>query len=120
MIFKIEGPMFRALLAAMFIIPTVAFAQMPPKKYDHPFDGKLVEHVVKYGEAWKKCQQLDPSRTSPKMKAGRHLYGCSIGGKLDGSKTCTIVYSYDPSGRDPKMKDNVFRHERAHCSGWVH
>ena len=45
---------------------------------------------------------------------GRPLDGCAYPGK----GFCFIVWSFDPSGRDPHMADNVRRHEIAHCNGW--
>jgi len=96
----------RVLLAALFLVPTVAFAQMPPPEYDRGYDGKLIEHRVPFGTARAYCRKM-----------GRHQsmarYGCSLG-DIAGPGTCTIVVS-GPTQADVR---NVRKHETAHCAGW--
>jgi hypothetical protein len=116
--------MFRLIVAAAVLFTSSAFAGMPPKEYDRPYSGTLEKHLVPYGQAWAKCNEISIARGEgawpvSSMRIGkRSLYGCAMGGKLDGKKRCVIVYSYDPTGNDRKMKSNVFRHERGHCNGW--
>lgn len=111
-------------LAVLLLLTTPAWANMPPERFDKPYPGTLEKHLVPYGKAWAKCDELSRKRGEgswPKMYRmidGRHLYGCSMGGVSEGQKRCVIVYSYDPSGADPLMKSNTFRHERGHCLGW--
>lgn len=107
---------------ALLLVCSPAFASMPPKGYDHPYAGKLPKHRVAYGNAYAMCDKISMRRfgthypMSFAMIDGRKLYGCTIKNK-DGTKP-EIVYSYDPTGKDPKMEDNTFRHERGHANGW--
>lgn len=105
-------------LIAFMLITTPALAGMPPAKYDRPYEGTLSEWRVPLGEAASKCntlaRDLGEVANNPYKVAGRPLYGCAY--PYDGE--CFIVYSFDPSGEDPKMADNVRRHEVAHCNKW--
>lgn len=92
-----------------------ALANMPPKEYDFPFQGKLEKHLVTYGNAARLCNKLNPDYKTPSYVSGRKLFGCQF---FRENGTCVIVYSYDPTGNDKKMSSNVFRHEQAHCNGW--
>lgn len=90
-----------------------ALANMPPKEFDHPYAGKVVEHMVAYGKANKKCDAVAARRGE--TRSGFATYGCAftaVRGK------CEIVVSYDPSGQDRKMLSNTRRHEIGHCNGW--
>ena len=107
--------MAKRLISIFFcVLASPAFAQMPPPKWDHPFSGKMIEHLVPYGKAAALCRELNPEGDHPNMVSGRKLYGCAFWR----GETCEIVYSYDPTGLDKRMASNVFRHERAHCNGW--
>jgi len=105
-------------LIALMLIATPAFAGMPPAKYDKPYGGALTEWRVPLGKATAKCnalaRDLGHPADNPRMVNGRALYGCAY--PLKGE--CFIVYSFDPSGADKRMADNVRRHETAHCNGW--
>lgn len=107
-----------ALGTAAYVISGDAFAGMPPAKYDRPYMGELSEWRVPLGRAAAKCnalaRDLGQPATHPARIDGRPLYGCAYPGK----GFCFIVWSFDPSGRDPHMADNVRRHEIAHCNGW--
>lgn len=102
-------------------LTTSALANMPPKEFDHAFPGHIEKFLVRYGEAWAKCNEISIARGEgpyprSSMRIGdRALYGCAF---VDDETFCVIVYSYDPSGKDPLMKSNTFRHERGHCNGW--
>ena len=116
----------KQLLHAMrlLLVMTIpAQANMPPTKYDKPYtQGKTVSYLVEYGKAWDKCSWLHNKLGYGEYSKGfmrignRKLFGCQM---FEGTK-CHIVFSYDPSGQDKAMKSNVFRHERAHCNGWIH
>jgi hypothetical protein len=120
--FKLDTVAVVATISLCLAFPGLARAQMPPEKYDKPYDGHLIEHVVPYGKAWETCNRVsieaggDPWPKKYQRIMGRHLYGCSMDAEIDGQKACIIVYSW--SAKDPKMRPNVFRHERAHCNGW--
>lgn len=106
-------------LIALLLMTTAAAAQMPPASMDlgthamseaqlkgvyrEHFGHKRFDRVtfirVPFGQAQKACQEGEP------------LYGCDIQWQ-DG--TSTIVYSFDPTGADPYMANNVLRHEFAH------
>lgn len=100
--------MYRVLLAALLMVPTVAFAQMPPKKYDHPFDGKLTITEVEYGTARAFCRKNYNSASMAK-------YGCAT---LYEDGSCHIVVSKQSSKNPGYRKSQVLRHEIGHCNGW--
>lgn len=102
----------RALLA-LLLSTSSAYANMPPPEFDHPFSGRLEQHSVPYGQAYRKCRTLGRNDVSAYID-GRHLYGCQFWR----GDTCVIVYSFSRSDR--KMASNVRRHEVAHCNGWEH
>lgn len=102
-------------LFVAFSIP--AFAGMPPEEFDHRFPGKLIEHVVPFGQAERMCSKV--GKRLGKRRSGLATFGCSFGGKLDGVGWCEIVVSYDPGGADKRMASNTRRHEIGHCNGWA-
>ena len=73
----------------------------PPTRYDHPYNGRVVERVVPKAEV--------PSLCMP-MGADLLAAACS----LEGNGTCSIVLPSD--GRAPVA--TFRRHEIAHCNGW--
>lgn len=103
----------KLILAAAIVLPTGAVANMPPPEFDRPYYGKMEKHLVRYGEAARKCRSLGADVAL--YVDDRHLYGCQFW-REDG--TCVIVYSWDT--KDKQMKSNVYRHERGHCHGWEH
>lgn len=108
----------KRLIVLLALVATHANAGMPPANYDKPYNGALSEWRVALGRAASKCnalaRDLGEPANNPLMIGGRSLYGCAYPYKGE----CFIVYSYDPSGKDAKMADNVRRHEVAHCNGW--
>jgi hypothetical protein len=74
----------------------------PPARYDHPYNGQVVERVVPAAEVPSLC-----------MPMGADLFGaaCSL---LQSNGTCYIVLPSD--GRAPVA--TFRRHEIAHCNGW--
>jgi len=105
-------------VGALLFVATPALAGMPPEKYDRSYNGELSEWRVPLGKAASKCNSLahdlGQPADNPHAIAGRPLYGCAYSFK----GKCFIVWSFDPSGRDKTMADNVRRHEVAHCNGW--
>lgn len=90
-----------------------AFANMPPKEFDHAYAGTVIPHKVKFGQANAKCDEIAARRHE--TRSGFATYGCAftaVKGK------CEIVVSYDPTGGDQKMLSNSRRHEIGHCNGW--
>ena len=73
----------------------------PPARYDHPYNGRVVERVVPKAEV--------PSLCMP-MRADLLAAACS----LESNGTCSIVLPSD--GRAPVS--TFRRHEIAHCNGW--
>ena len=73
----------------------------PPARYDHPYNGRVVERVVPKAEV--------PSLCMP-MGADLLAAACS----LESNGTCSIVLPSD--GRAPVS--TFRRHEIAHCNGW--
>jgi hypothetical protein len=74
----------------------------PPARYDHPYNGHVVERVVPAAEVPSLCM---------KMVADPFGAACSL---LEGNGTCYIVLPSD--GRAPVS--TFRRHEIAHCNGW--
>lgn len=110
----------KTLALALALAPSLALAEMPPKHFEHEYMGALAEYRVPLGRAASKCnalaRQFGQPATHPMKIEGRPLYGCAYPFKGE----CFIVWSFDPSGRDPHMASNVRRHEIAHCNGWEH
>jgi len=78
---------------------------VPPLKYDHPFDGQVIERVLPLEEARKLCADI-----------GINADGCAGYVTMsDGTKACFVVLPVD--GPDPDV-DHYHRHELAHCNGW--
>lgn len=100
----------RFLLAVLFLVPTVAFAQMPPKKYDKPYPAHLLTVIeVEYGQARAYCRKFYNPQSMAK-------YGCAT---LYEDGTCEIVVSKPNRAKNPGYrKSDVMRHEQAHCHGW--
>ena len=75
-----------------------------PLKYDHPFDGQVIERVLPLEESRKLCADI-----------GINADACSgyVTGS-DGGRSCFIVLPSD--GFD--TVDAYRRHEVAHCNGW--
>lgn len=117
---KIAFAVYMLCIIAIAVIAAtaVALAGMPPSKYDKPYGGRLVEWKVPLGRAAAKCnglaRDLGQTPNHPYRIDGRPLYGCAYPFKGE----CYIVWSFDPSGRDKAMADNVRRHEIGHCNGW--
>lgn len=107
--------MKRLALPISLFLASPAFANMPPKEFDHAPTVKVIKHRVAYGQAFAMCDKIYMRRF------GLHYpnpprYGCTIKDR-DGNNP-EVVYSYDPTGKDPKMADNSLRHEIGHVNGW--
>lgn len=75
--------------------------QQPPARYDHAFNGKLVEHKVELTKAKHLCKQ----RGLPNTDA------CSWWA----NGTCEIVI---PTNGPVRALWQYRKHEIAHCNGW--
>jgi hypothetical protein len=73
----------------------------PPARYDHPYNGQVVERVVPEAEVRSLC-----------MSMGADAIGVACSWQSNG--TCNIVLPSD--GRAPVAAFR--RHEIAHCNGW--
>jgi hypothetical protein len=71
---------------------------VPPKRFDHPFNGKLVEHSGNLRQVQMWCATIY-GEPFPYL-----VEGCA----LPMGKRCEIVYT----------RKKVRRHEIAHCNGW--
>ena len=101
-------------LALTLLGATTAFADMPPRKFDYTPKIHVVKHKVAYGQADALCKKIYKRRHG-EVKHSYARFGCTIYG--DG-KPPEIVYSYDPTGADKDMANNVLRHEYGHVNGW--
>lgn len=111
-----------------------ALANMPPKNMDlgnevmtesqvlkvyrdhfgKRFD-RITFHRVKFGGAKKACDAAYNARYGVRYPAPAMWlkpYGCNFSDQ-DGSHP-VIVYSFDPTGKEPSMANHVLRHEFAH------
>jgi len=78
---------------------------VPPERYDHPYNGVVIERVLPLDEVRKLCVYIGVGPAD----------GCSGYVTLqDGAQACFVVLPTD--GFD--NIDNYRRHEIAHCNGW--
>jgi len=81
---------------------------MPPKEFDHEFNGTIIVNRADDLEIKERCRQSG-SRTActyPPTKAG---------------EVCFMWIVYDDILNYQRLSyDVAFRHERAHCNGWRH
>lgn len=77
-----------------------AHVQPPPARYDHPFRGRLVINYV--DDIVRSCQ------------AG-NVFGRVVGCAYLGRGQCTILIA---KGVSEQMRQDLIRHETAHCNGW--
>lgn len=103
--------MFQCLVA--LAVATPAFANMPPKEFDHKPTVHVNKHRVAYGKAAAKCNEIYMKRFGEHYPT-KPRYGCTI----TGEGGIDVVYSYDPTGKDKKMAENTLRHEYGHVNGW--
>ena len=79
---------------------------VPPLRFDHPYDGPVIERILPLEEVRKLCIYIGV----------RPADGCAGYVTMsDGTKACFIVLPTD--GPDPNI-ENYRRHEMAHCNGW--
>jgi hypothetical protein len=79
---------------------------VPPLRFDHPYDGPVIERILPLEEVRKLCIYIGV----------RPADGCAGYVTMsDGTKACFIVLPTD--GPDPDL-DRYRRHETAHCNGW--
>jgi hypothetical protein len=96
------------LVAASAATAAAGERLVPPKEYDHPFDGELIEVTA--------LDQDNVRRWCPTAKFPRWALGCMP--ELRPGR-CWIVLAPDDvikaAGFPPEL---VRRHEIAHCNGW--
>jgi len=89
---------------------------LPPKEFDHEYDGKLTIKYVIFEDIYAKCRG---SVTTGGAIATRPL-ACTQR-NYDGPNTCAIwmltMPAYARLGWDYNI---ILRHEIAHCNGWNH
>jgi hypothetical protein len=73
----------------------------PPAKYDHPYNGQVVERVMPVAEVRTLC-----------ISRGADVFGVACSWQSD--QTCYIIL---PNDEDAPI-DIYRRHEIAHCNGW--
>jgi len=73
----------------------------PPERYNHPYNGQIVERVVPVAEARTLC-----------MSMGADLLGVAC--SLQSNGTCNIILPNDEYAPVATFR----RHEIAHCNGW--
>lgn len=81
----------------------------PPARYDHPYDGLLIEYPMPQGGIDEACAEL-----TGRKEWTYNLYrrGCSI----HSNGKCEVIY-IDKTWRGVTPAE-VRRHEVAHCNGW--
>ena len=73
----------------------------PPARYDHPYHGQVIEHVMSPAQVAMLC-----------ASHGAFGNGCSWKGN-------GICHIFLPKG-DELLLASLRRHEMAHCNGWNH
>ena len=76
----------------------------PPKRFDHPFKGKLTLYRLPQKEVVRVCQNMPG--------ASLQQHGCS---ELKGNHCTVVIVDKTYMGATPK---SVLRHELGHCNGW--
>jgi hypothetical protein len=84
---------------------------LPPAQYDHGFDGTLTVVSRPFEQVGIICRTV--RGFAAKDVALGAVFGCSF--MVDGR--CYVIL---PSDVPDKLLDQLFRHERAHCNGWIH
>jgi hypothetical protein len=84
---------------------------LPPAQYDHSFDGTVVVASRTFEQVGVICRIAGGFAAKDLALGG--TFGCSF--KLHGR--CYVIV---PSDVPDKLRDQVFRHEQAHCNGWIH
>ena len=98
------APFFLVLLLLTSCVRAASFARIePPARYNHPYDGPVVEYVMPLAEVRALC-----------MSKGGSGYGAACAWTEDG--TC---YRILPSDYGNAALAVYRRHETAHCNGWA-
>jgi hypothetical protein len=86
---------------------------LPPKQFDHPYDGKLTVIDLNKRDLREKCRFVKP---------GAKTLACTSGEKMfAGERHCWIwMMTATDLDREGWDYDMVMRHEVAHCNGWKH
>lgn len=78
---------------------------LPPARYDHPYNGMVIERVMAFDELQSFCSR------GIKLEKGSFFLGCSY--KL--GSVCMIFLLDQPA---IGSTDIIRRHEIGHCNGW--
>ncbi len=105
--------MFRriAIAAALCLglaAPAMAFLD-PPARFDKPHPGGTTKYYFARSNMHARCVAL----------LGRDVHPRTVGCASSASGRC-IIYMAQEVRSYPDLHDRLFRHERAHCNGWVH
>src|SRR5262249_60305150 len=91
-----------------------ARAILPPEEFDHPYAGRLI-HIKNADEV--------RMRELCSLPKDFRVLGCAVPPSHAMGKPgqCTVATAPDDRARaDGETPDQLYRHERAHCNGWVH
>lgn len=106
--------MMQALfLASLFLHPANRAEWNPPERFDHPFDGRLIEWRLPREQVAKECARLARLYFRLERTPNYQQRGCSFGLS---PRLCHIVYIDKPFGLS--LPAAVRRHEIGHCNGW--
>lgn len=83
----------------------------PPKRYDHPFDGKETIIRMPQPEVVKACRKLFAD-AGIDVEVTERQKGCAV---FKGKRGTIIVIDRPYGGATP---ETVIRHERGHLNGW--
>lgn len=82
---------------------------MPPARYDVPYTGPLIEHVLTLEQIDKICSGMGVRKSQ-----GQVIFGCARG-----TETPCVIYIPKIAGYiTAEDQAKVRRHELAHCNGW--
>jgi hypothetical protein len=86
---------------------------LPPKEFDHKYDGKLTVEYYSPEDIYLRC------RNAIRQRPGRPL-ACTYRNHA-GPDTCLILMvTRDDLEKYGWSYDIVLRHELGHCQGWTH
>ncbi len=88
-------------------LPAQASSLRPPSAYDFPYPGPMNVQHLSTDNVNDECEALLGGTLKPVVR------GCAR--VIEG--TCTIILAKYAKVSDKRL---LFRHEQAHCNGWVH
>lgn len=104
------------LLGLGACISTEAVAFTPPLQYDHRYRGEMHYKRLPFGRLQEVCRKMMglPRNYKRQMPKGKAFVGCA-----DVHFNSCTMYTLDKPYKGLSV-NKMFRHERAHCNGWVH